>query len=200
MTKPKQGTEGGGLLQSHKPIPNPLPPLLPRTIISSRTLASIRIHPPSPLDRDPSSLDQLRISASVICLAASLNAALSAAAFSAAASSVAASLAAATSSAVAAAAALFAIAAAAAALFAAAAAALFVAAAAAQPVSGSLVRGAVARGGRLEQSRGYQRENHDYDLFKLRKKREIIISIHIRMRVSQHRCSPVGSASPTSTP
>ena len=113
--------------------------------------------------------------------------------FSAAASTAAAALFAA-----AAAAALFA--AAAAALFAAAAAALFVAAAAAQPVSGSLVRGAVARGGRLEQSRGYQRENHDYDLFKLRKKLEIIISIHIRMRVSQHRCSPVGSASPTSTP
>ena len=33
----------------------------------------------------------------------------------------------------------------------------------------------------------------DYNLFKLRKKLEIIISIHIRIRVSnsQHRCSPV---------
>ena len=31
----------------------------------------------------------------------------------------------------------------------------------------------------------------DYNLFKLRKKLEMIISIHIRIRVSQHRCSPV---------
>ena len=37
----------------------------------------------------------------------------------------------------------------------------------------------------------YLPRERDYNLFKLRKKLEIIISIHIRIRVSQHRCSPV---------